>query len=69
MTEDPWRDLTDAVAALVRAGEETLGLPRVDVPFELPAPQFGDIALPTHAYAKAARASPPEIAARLSEAM
>ena len=69
MTEDPWRDLTEAVAALVRAGEETLGLPRVDVPFELPAPQFGDVALPTHAYAKAAGTSPPEIAARLSEAM
>ncbi|MFQ6012077.1 MAG: arginine--tRNA ligase [Thermoplasmata archaeon] len=69
MTEDPWGDLTEEIAVLVRAGEEALGFPHVDVPLELPAPQFGDIALPTHAYAKTARAPPPEVAARLSEAM
>ncbi len=69
MTEDPWRDLTEAIDVLIRTGEEALGWPRMDVPLELPAPQFGDLALPTHAYAKTARAPPPEIAARFSEAM
>ncbi|MEE9163572.1 MAG: arginine--tRNA ligase [Thermoplasmata archaeon] len=69
MTEDPWRDLTEAIAVLIRTGEEALGFPRMDVPLELPAPQFGDLALPTHAYAKTARAPPPEIAAQFSEAM
>jgi arginyl-tRNA synthetase len=69
MTEDPWRNLTEAIARLVRAGEEALDFPPLDVPLELPAPQFGDVALPTHGYAKAARAPPAEIAGRLSEAM
>ncbi|MFQ5907511.1 MAG: arginine--tRNA ligase [Thermoplasmata archaeon] len=69
MTEDPWRDLTEAIAGLVRAGEEALDFPSLNVPLELPAPRFGDVALPTHGYAKPARAPPAEIAARLSEAM
>ena len=69
MTEDPWQDLTAEIAGLVRAGEEALGFPPVDAPLELPSPEFGDVALPTHAYAKTARAPPSEIAVRLSEAL
>ncbi|MFQ5552795.1 MAG: arginine--tRNA ligase [Thermoplasmata archaeon] len=69
MTEDPWRDLTEEITGLVRAGEEALGFPRAGAPLEIPSPEFGDVALPTHVYAKTARSPPPEIAARLSEAM
>ncbi|MFQ5919357.1 MAG: arginine--tRNA ligase [Thermoplasmata archaeon] len=69
MTEDPWRDLTDSIAALVRSGEEALAWPHLNVPLELPAAQFGDLALPAHPYAKTARAPPAEIAVRLSDAM
>lgn len=69
MAFDPWEDLLEEVGKLGREGEAALGYPPLDVAFEIPPPEFGDLALPVHGYARAAKRSPVAIAQALAEAI
>lgn len=69
MATDPWAEAVEEVHRLRREAEEALGHPSPDVSLEIPLPEYGDLALPTHAYAKLLRKSPPAVAQELAEAM
>ncbi|TLZ49887.1 MAG: arginine--tRNA ligase [Methanobacteriota archaeon] len=69
MAHDPWQEVEAEAQRLVAAAEDARKLPRTPPRFEEPPEGMGDLAVPTFAYAKAARKAPPEIARELAGAM
>ena len=69
MIHDPWREVEAEAQRLMAAAEDARKLPRTPPRFEEPPEGMGDLAVPTFAYAKAARKAPPEIAKALAGAM
>ena len=68
MVRDPWALFVRQVAELKAGAEAAAGL-TAEIPFERPDAQFGDLAYPCFAYAKAARKAPAAIAAEMAGRM
>src|SRR3990170_5061078 len=69
MTHDPWAEVLTEAERLVVAAEQALGYPRTPPKAEEPPEGLGDLAIPAFAYAKHARAAPPEVAKALAAAL
>ncbi len=68
MAHDPWRAVLDEAADLWARAAASLGLPAVDVPWEVPGEAFGDLAFGCFLYAKALREPPQAVASRMAGA-
>jgi arginyl-tRNA synthetase len=68
VARNPWRAVLDEAGELRTRAAESLGLPAIDVPWEVPEEAFGDLAFGCFLYAKEMRQPPEAIASRIAGA-